>query len=154
MKRTSKLLGMIVLALAFSLIGCDNGGGGSNKGPGTVPPGTGGDYKLQWLAYETSRSEVESIISTQNWDVTQAGPNAGWAKDPTATAIYNYAKNNANTPFSEENGSFESLVNFSEEGVSAPNELKTALNANKNNVPLAGIFDAVEVAVFFYITKN
>jgi hypothetical protein len=120
-----------------------------------VPTNSGGTYTLQWGSTLTSYSRVESIIATQGWNIQRVGDTAAYATKATATSIYNWCIDNAYLYRTGiESGSFESLVNYSSNGVSAPPALKTALNSNKANVPLAGIFDGGSVAVLFYITKN
>ena len=58
-----------------------------------------------------------------------------------------------------EYGSFENLVNFQQDGIGAPQDLKNAMLANKNNVPLGVFFQAnipgygVSV-VCFYVENN
>jgi len=112
-------------------------------------------FNLQWGATLTTYSDVEDIIKTQGWKVQSSGATFALATGATAETVYNWCLSNVTfVDNGTTSGSFESLVNFSSGGISAPSGLKTALNNNKANVPLAGIFNGGEVAVLFYITKN
>jgi hypothetical protein len=98
-----------------------------------------------------------ATIQQQGWNVQEVqGQSAGMATGATATTIYNYCTSGT-ISFNDGgtvNGSFETLVNYSNQGVSAPSGLKTLLISNKANVPLAGIFDGGQAAVVFYIRKK
>jgi hypothetical protein len=133
----------MVLVLGLVLAGCDNG------------TTTKAEYHLKWGATSTSYSTVQSTITSQGWTVADSGTNWAVGAGSTATTIYNWCM--ANVSFSDGgdfDGSFEECINYTKDGsVSAPSALKTALNNNKSNVPLAGIFDG-GYAILFYITKN
>jgi hypothetical protein len=121
--------------------------------------GADDDYTLVWGSFSSSYADVQSTIKAQGWNVQQAGSTAGIATGATATTIYQWCFSNAAqigyTDSGSPSGPFETLVNTSNQGISAPDALKTALRNNKANVPLAGIFDAQgQAAVVFYITKN
>jgi hypothetical protein len=135
----------IVPALALVLASCDN------------ETTTKAEYHLKWGVTSTSYSEVQSTITSQGWTV--AGSGADWAvgAGSTAISVYNWCMGNvAFVDGGDFDGSFEECINFSRDGVSAPSGLKTAVNANKANVPLVGIFDGGYSvgAVLFYLTKN
>ncbi|MDR2500909.1 MAG: InlB B-repeat-containing protein, partial [Treponema sp.] len=116
---------------------------------------SGGEYNLVWGIFNSSFSQAESIILSQKWTVEKTdGGTAAGAKGAEATKIYNWCL--ANVQFTDggtEQGSFEEIVNLSIDGVSAPRGLKNWANYNKDNVPLAGIFDGGSFVVLFYITK-
>jgi hypothetical protein len=133
-----------MLALTLVFISCNRKSGGS------------GVYKLQWGAFWTSYSEVQNTIAEKGWNVITAGTNAAVTKGADATSVYNFCIKNIFFIDGDDGieGSFEDLLNYSKNGVSAPEELKTLLKRNKTKVPLAGVFDAGSSAVVFYITKN
>jgi hypothetical protein len=145
MKKKHNLLIMLVclLALGLAVTSCDNG---------TTEKG---EYHLLWGTFTSTYSQIKTVITQQSWDVTPLGDSAGYATGDTATAIRNY--NVANTQFSDggdKDGSFEELLNFSKNGIGLPDNLKTVFADQKPNVPLAGIFDAGDFAVLFYVNKN
>ncbi|MDR3337315.1 MAG: hypothetical protein LBT16_08940 [Treponema sp.] len=138
-----------LLILGLALSGCDNGTTGSG-----APTD---EYTLEWGSFNADYATIMATIKKEGWNVQEVqGGTAGMATGATATAIYNYCTsgkivfNDGGTV----NGSFETLINYSNQGVSAPSELKTLLNSNKANVPLAGIFDGGQAAVVFYIRKK
>jgi hypothetical protein len=72
MIKMSKLLGMIVLALVFSLIGCGGGGGGSSEKPDNNKPQTGdGGAKITKLGiYSTEQIYVVLEFEETVWTNT------------------------------------------------------------------------------------
>ena len=74
----------------------------------------------------------------------------------TTTLIYNYSRNNiVFLDYGQSaRGTFESRVTYSHDGISAPAQLQTLMRNNRNNVPLAGIFDADDFAVIFYLHRD
>ena len=143
MKNKLKVLVMLVCMLALTLVFAS-----CNRNSGV--------YKLQWGAFWASYSEVQNAISENGWNITNAGANAAITTGADATAVYDFCIENIFFIDGNDNieGSFEELIDYSEDDVSAPEELKTLLKRNKSKAPIAGIFEADSVAVVFYITKN
>jgi len=140
--------GILVCLLVFSLalISCPTGG-------------DDGEYDLLWGTFSTSISLVKSTISSHSWSVTDTDSgNACYATGATAENIYTYSLNTLT--FSDggsKDGSWEELLNYKKNGIGldlAP-ALKTAMLPNKENAPVAGIYDSGQgFAVIFYIRKN
>jgi hypothetical protein len=144
MKRLN-LLVMLVALLALGLVfaSCDSGTSNDD------------DYHLEWGTIQTTYFVVQNVIETQEWDVTPVGSSSAYATGATAVAIRDY--NHKNTYFQaggDEDGSFEELLEYKNDGIGLPQNLKTALAGQKSNVPLAGIFDAGAFAVLFYVSKK
>jgi hypothetical protein len=143
-----------LLALGLALAGCDNGttGGDGNNNSG------GDQYTIEWAMFNISYTDLKAImqaaVGAQN---VESGSNYAMAKGTAAetgfqilSSTYSILVLDSGT----ETGSFEKLVGFSKDGVSVPAGLKTLLNNNKNNVPLAALFAASGGTVAFYATKK
>jgi hypothetical protein len=144
-KRNLLVVLVCLLVLSMAFVSCDNG---------TTKKG---EYLLEWGTTYTSPSDITSAIYSQGWDVemVQTGVSV-YATGNTATAIYNYSRDMWYfEEGGEEDGSFEDLLNYTkEEGKGLPDNLKDALRAQKDNVPLAGIYNTGSFVVVFYISKN
>ena len=141
---------LLIVMLAFGLITCSNSSGGP-----------GGDYTLSWgLWTHTYYSDVSDNFDLFGLSLTPVGSNAGYLTGSDASDAHSFIT--AYYGFDDggyETGSFENLVNFQNDGIGAPSELKSAMLANKNNVPLGGFFQAnipgegISV-VCFYVEHN
>jgi hypothetical protein len=147
MKKTV-VFGLLVILLAFGFIGCDS----DSKGD---------DYKLTWgLWIGETYSSVSSNFTSAGASLTPAGTNAGYLTGSIASTAFSVII--TTYQFDDggfKTGSFESLVNFQNDGIGAPQALKAAMLEQKNNVPVGGVFQTTipgygNSAIVFYIEKN
>ncbi|MDR1902922.1 MAG: hypothetical protein LBQ88_11650 [Treponema sp.] len=112
-------------------------------------------YHLKWGAASISYSVVQSTITSEGWTVADSGTNWVLVTGDTANSVYEYCVDNVRWLDSGDfDGLFEECLNFSKDGVSAPQDLITAANKIRRRAPVTGIFNGGRVAVMFYITKN
>jgi hypothetical protein len=144
----------VLLTFGLLFMACDNDNSTTSKG----------EYHLEWgITSSGNYNTIISAISSQGLTVAENDGN-NWAllTGSNATTMYNYCMDRFY--FSDDgdfDGSFEECANFSKDGVTAPSGLKVAVNGNKANAPLAGIFlfpraDGTNIAnlALVYITKN
>ena len=125
------------MALGLVFVGC----GGSSPSY---------EYTLSWGIFVPGTYSIEDVVNDQGWVVNEIpGEEAAYVTGNTAYDVYIYCLNNTNFYDGEPavGGSFETLVNYSIDGISAPPGLQAAMLANKENVPVAGIF---KVDSYFY----
>jgi hypothetical protein len=134
--------GMLAMALTFGLIlaGCP-----------TEDDSPKGEYHLKWGAVGASYS----MVAQNSSGTTVSGSDLILLTGSAATTSYNKVDSGMQQK-GDEDGSFEKCRDFSTSGVSAPAGLKTAIDANKGKVPLAGYFSLQggSNTMVFYITKN
>jgi hypothetical protein len=125
--------------------------------PTTPTTPTTTNYTLQWgYLVGVSYSDIRS--SSLGDLLTPAGSNAGYITGSNATAVYEQAASGVFDGTGTEEGSFSTVLDFSQQGIGLPSDLKAALRAREENVPLAAFFSVeyqgTDIAVLFYITKN
>jgi hypothetical protein len=142
--------GILVCLLVFSLffVGC----------PQPTDDPSRGEYHLIWGTTFTDQSDVLNVISNNSWTAADYGIDWVLGTGSDATNAYNWCNTPANVGWDDAgtfDGTFEQCVNFTKNGVGAPQALKTAAITNKNNAPLACIYDYQgQYAVLCYVTKN
>jgi len=149
MKNTIRILVIIALVaiIGFSFVSC---GGDDDSG--------GDEYKLTWgLWMGVDYSYISSQFIANGANPVSAGSSAGYITGNDASRAFSIA---STYPFDDDGtmtGSFETLLNFKKDGIGAPQELKSAMLAQKDNVPVGGIFQASingSVGVIgFYVEK-
>jgi hypothetical protein len=126
-------------------------------GADPTPPG-GGEYTLLWGVWEDVNYEfISGNFSSYGLPLTSAGSNAGYLTGSNATSAYNIISTTPEAQFNDDgtlSGSFEELLNYQSQGIGAPSALKSALTAQKSNVPLVDVFQHQYGVTAFYITKN
>ena len=151
MKNLAKLTGIIALValIVFSMAACDNGNGGVDE------------YKLTWgLWLGVTYSNVSSQFTSAGAPLTPAGTNAGYLTGSNASTAFSVII----TTYSFDDGgyktgSYENLVNFQQDGIGAPQELKEAMVAQKKNIPVGGVFQTTipgygNSVIVYYLEKN
>ena len=141
MKKTV-FFGLLVVVLAFGFIGCSD-----DDDP----------YKLTWGLWEgATYSEISQNFSNADVPLTPVGNNAGYLTGNAAAEAFNIISNEFK--FDDDGtktGTYESLVDYKKDGIGAPSDLKTAMLAEKNNVPVGGVYYVTSVGVIvFYVAKN
>jgi len=146
MKKTVSI-SLLVIVLAFAFISCDNG--------------SKDEYKLTWgLWIGDNYYSISSQFAGYGAPLTPAGTNAGYLTGNNASTAFSFIITTYS--FDDggfETGSFENLVYFQQDGIGAPQDLKTAMLAQKNNVPIGGVFQTIipgygTSVVSYYLEKN
>jgi len=109
------------------------------------------DYEYRSLTY----SEVSSLFTLLDAPLTPVGDNAGYITGSNASEAYeniSWHLNEYEMVFHQALGwadpvehgfewdTFEKLLETKKDGVGLPSQFKTALSKNKNNVPIAGVY--------------
>jgi hypothetical protein len=143
MKNKLFVSAMLVCLLALGLVvsGCDTGGGSGGGGDDDTT-----EYTLTWGAWDgATYSDVSSSFSVAGYSLTAAGTNAGYLTSDKAVGAYNILANGGSgIPRFDDSGtisgSFETLLDYSTQGIGLPAGLKSSLRGQKANAPLAGVF--------------
>ena len=148
MKKYLLILAVLILPLGF--FGCDSGGDGGGGGSNER-------YRVEWAAFYSNYITTKTILTGLGVSYTEVTSPAGfWTYGADANTILNYCRSVPASSFFDSGtaiGTFEELLNRTEDGVSLPNNLKQALRANKEKMPIAAAFDAGTHGVIFYVNK-
>ena len=151
MKNLVKLIGIIVLvvAIGFSMVACDDGNSSRDE------------YKLTWgLWIGETYSTVSSRFTDASAPLTPAGANAGYVTGSNASTAFSVI---ITTYLFDDGGfttgSYENLVNFQQDGIGAPQDLKTAMLNQRNNIPLGGVYQTTipgegDSVIVYYLERN
>jgi hypothetical protein len=127
--------------------------------------GDSAEYTLEYvLIGGFDWTQMQSVVSDNNWNITLAGSNAGYATGEDAETIWAagesvFASDIIEDESGEEEGSFEDLLAMEKDDVSPPAALITALKAKEKDAPLVGFFtqqieidgNNLDVAIAFFI---
>jgi hypothetical protein len=114
-----------------------------------------GEYHLKWgVASDNYYSHLRNNLSI-SWTTSSTSWALAIGSDATngAASVTNYISDDFDDSGNTD-GSFAACIGFSKNGIGAPDGLKEALTAYKDDAPLAGIARVSDYTVLFYITKN
>jgi len=114
-------------------------------------------YVLEWGIWTGQNySYIASQFQGAGYPLTSAGNNAGYLTGNAAAKAISIIKNGYSFNDSgDKTGEFDELLNYTKNGIGVPSALKTAMNANKDKLPIGGVFYASGAGVLvFYIDKN
>jgi hypothetical protein len=101
-------------------------------------------YVMGYAIMDLTWSQMKNIISDEGWNISYvSGTKSGYATGNSAENMFSngqYVFDRYVVDHGDEVGSFEELLNLSNDGISAPEALKTALKSRKASAPLVAIF--------------
>jgi hypothetical protein len=125
--------------------------------PVLPPPPPTDEYDLYWGFIDGATYAEMEKKAADDADVSliAAGSTAGYVAGKGATAGYSQMDSKYFDNFGTVTGSFEKLLDFSEDGIGLPSALKTEMTKQKANLPIAAIFEVKDQGVVvFFITEH
>jgi hypothetical protein len=145
----------------------DDGSTATIDSPQTVdpvlppPPPASPTYDLVWgFINGATYSQISTEAKNNGASLTAAGSNAGYLAGTNALAAMEMISEGYSDYFTDfgslSNKPFDELLDFNENGIGLPSALKTAMNRQKENLPIAAVFqvnaqDVQGVVVFFVV---